>query len=115
MNTTKQLIEQLERESGKKVFLKEEVTPIKRVDLIQKLQPLKTLTFPKITDIDIKNLVFTGNKKEIKEIYKALKKIGVQDYFDEPLDGQQGVWIIDTMYADDNDWILNEGRKGTSK
>ena len=82
--------------------------PIAKADLIAKLGPLKKF-FPKITNHDLRALTFVGTKAETAKIYKALGALGVQDYFDPPLDDSDfsgpGTWVIDTMGASDEGLI----------
>jgi len=81
---------------------------IKKIDLIKKLIPLNDRNL-KINNNDIKTLFFAGTKAEMNKVWKALGEIGVQQYFDGPLDDSEysgkGTWYIDAQYAVDNDII----------
>ena len=94
--------------SGYITFAVGDKTPIAKADLIAKLEPLKKF-FPKITNHDLRALTFVGTKAETAKIYKALGALGVQDYFDPPLDDSDysgpGTWVIDTMGASDEGLI----------
>lgn len=88
--------------------LTESVVPIKRSDLVLKLQALKS-KLPQISGGDIQDLTFVATKSDIMRIWKALDTIGVQDYFDPPVDDSEfsgkGTWVISAQEALDSKLI----------
>lgn len=100
-------LRQLIREEISKV-LNESVARIKGTDLIKKLAPLKTMGL-NVSSNDIRSLTFVSNKAGIMKIWKALGTLGVQDYFDYPLDDSEfsgkGTWVINAQEALDNGLI----------
>ncbi len=96
----------------KKIFENSNTVPIQRAELITKLQPLKDLPLKyKVSDDDIRSLAFVATKAEIMKIWKNLGTLGVQDYFDPPLDDSEfsgkGTWVINAQEALDNGLILS--------
>lgn len=90
--------------------LTETTASIKKADLVAKLQSLKSVT-PQVTNNDILDLTFVANKSDIMKIWKALERLGVQDYFDPPVDDSEysgkGTWVINAQEALDNG-LINE-------
>jgi hypothetical protein len=90
--------------------LSESAASIKKADLVSKLQALKAVT-PQVSDGDIQDLTFVANKSDIMKIWKAMERLGVQDYFDPPTDDSaysgKGTWVINAQEALDSG-LINE-------
>jgi hypothetical protein len=61
------------------------MTQITATELRQKLQVLLTLELKcKVTPTCIRELCFVGTKADMNKVYRTLKKLGVQEYFECP-------------------------------